>query len=174
MQAYVAALEVAAFLDHSMSTKADISKVLTDIQTWIPEITAHQNLTWENVVSAYKAAADVLPYRKEAMYHVAKLYRTQLQDTKTCYKFAVEASSRGPHTKDTLNSDEDIIQIHIDDELCVCAYYAQKFQEGLDACRRLETRLAKSKNGTWQRNMLDRTRGNSGWHRKGLGIKEGK
>lgn len=112
--------------------------------------------SFEEVEAAFKKAGDVLPYRKEAWYHLAHLHWTQQGDADTCYKYALKAQIAGPHTFRTLFSDIKIVEYMVYDQMCTCAYPAGEFLDGFKACDTLQTKLLAlgSNLESWQQEML--------------------
>lgn len=114
-------------------------------------------------MTAFKKAHEILPYRQEALYNIAKLSRTDFDDLNACTAYAEEAQAKGPYNELTLFADVNIYKYGVLDELCKCAYYIPaKFDRGEQACRELMSALeeAKAREGIqndWISSMLVQT-----------------
>lgn len=125
----------------------------------------------EDVVSAYKAAHESLPYRKEAPYHLAKLYRTELDDGVACAAWAQQAAAGGPHHELTMFAERDIYRFGVLDELCTCAARAAGgVAAGRAACEALLEALRQepvdpaTDEIEWNRLRIERVQGNLDWY----------
>ena len=163
-EVYMSAYDIGNYLYALYKERKSISEeTRISLAPWIslPSV----SISLADVVRAYKAAASALPYRKEAMYKIAKLYRTELEDFEGCFRFAERAHTRGPHTTRTLFEDKTIVEYQIDDELCVCGFYSGERgrEEGARACARLEQTLAARVQGgdASLEKLLNRTRKNA-------------
>ncbi len=130
-------------------TKAALSHSWLELQNTRP--------TLNNVVDGFLKAANILPYRQEAWYHVARLYRTESTNYEKCYEYAKKAKASGPHTAETLFSQAAVIDFHIDDELCICGYYVQEWSAE-EACKRVNANVdALEGPQVWQIELKKRT-----------------
>lgn len=158
-----------------MEHTCDAGTVLSDVfleklKAWLPDATLH--LAFADVVAVYHEISNILKYRKEAPYHIARIQRTKLGNNTACYASAIDAFERGPHTHSTIFSD-DRAAYSIDDELCACSYYAGRSLHGIEACRRLIQTwngVTKMHPDGWQQNLLARSSGNEDYYKKVMKI----
>ena len=113
--------------------------------------------TMDNVMDAFQKAAGVLPYRHEAWYYIAKMYRLGYNDFAKCVEYAKKAMDSGPATARTLFSNSLIRDFYVYDEMCVCGYYVKDLM-GLESCKALLVKLEGSEPlEGWQAEMKVRT-----------------
>ena len=114
----------------------------------------------EVIFSVYKKANMLLPYRKEALFHMARLSRTDTEDLNACTAYAEDALALPWYDENTLLADVNIYRYGVLDELCMCAYYVvNKSKVGEEACRQLTIVLAEMGDGkpVWMHSMLLKT-----------------
>lgn len=154
---YMAVLNLAIELSKIHQTRyQEISQHVKDILSpWI-----HINQSWptaDNVMDAFQKAAGILPYRHEAWYYLAKVYRVEYTDHAKCFEYAKKAKDSGPPTAQTLFYNSLIRDFHIDDEMCVCGYYLKEWT-ALESCKRLIAKLEEIKIlEEWQEELKTRT-----------------
>jgi tetratricopeptide (TPR) repeat protein len=153
---YMAALNLANELGKIFNTPGVelLEQTQDALFPWI-QMTAKRP-TIENVISGYFRAAQLLPYRHEAWYHIANIFRVGYSNYAKCYEYANKAKESGPHTADTLFSAAVVVEYHIDDELCICGHYAGAWS-AIDACRRIISKINElNEPEEWQKAMKER------------------
>ena len=119
-----------------------------------------------DVVNAYSEAHNILPYRQEALYYLARISRLSLTEYDSSCYFAEAAAESGPYTDSTLFADRDIYRFLVPDELCTCGYHVpDKKKVGQRACESVIEALiedgARVKSAPmWAKNMLKRVENN--------------
>lgn len=119
--------------------------------------------TLDDVRAVFSATAQSLPYRVEAHYNVARLFRAESKNG-PCFAHAVSASLKGPHHAMTLFSQRYAVDYGVDNELCICGYYVQDAVSralGRRACESLVERL--EARGEYE-SLLNQTRKNLDWY----------
>ena len=100
-----------------------------------------------DIFTAFKKANELLPYRQEALYHMAKISRADFSDLVACTAFAEAARAQGPYDERTLFADQNVYTYGVLDEICKCAYYVPgKFDIGKQACIDLLAALEQGQN----------------------------
>jgi len=116
--------------------------------------------TMDNIMDAFQNTANILPYRHEAWYYIAKIYRMRYNNHAKCFEYAKKARDSGPPHAQTLFSNSLIRDFHIDEELCVCGYYVQD-SIGLASCKKLLAKLEQANIlEYWQEELKARTQMN--------------
>ncbi|KAL4536609.1 hypothetical protein Ndes2437B_g06021 [Nannochloris sp. 'desiccata'] len=86
-------------------------------------VTNRRKIQLSDIVTAYSEAHNILPYRQEASYYLARISRLLLNDYESSCYFAQAAIEGGPYSDSTLFADRDIYRFHIPDEVCTCGYH---------------------------------------------------
>lgn len=95
-------------------------------------------ITGIDVLAAFRKAHEILPYRQEALFNMAKLSRIELNDLVACAAYSETARAQSPFNELTLMADRNIYKYGVLDELCKCAFYVPgKMDVGEEACREL-------------------------------------
>jgi len=131
------------------------------LAAWLNRTITHPTL--DDVRAVFGATAKSLPYRVEAHYNVARLYRAESKNG-PCFAHAVSASLKGPHHAMTLFSQRYAVDYGVDNELCICGYYVQDAVSralGRRACESLVDRL--EARGEYEA-LLNQTRKNLEWY----------
>jgi hypothetical protein len=153
---YMAALNLANELGKILNTPGmEIREATREaLFPWIQMTSTRPTI--ENVISGYFRAAHLLPYRHEAWYHIANIYKVGYSNYAKCYEYAKKAKESGPHTMDTLFSAANVVDFHIDDELCMCGYHAGVWS-AVEACKRLiEKVMALKEPEEWHQEIKER------------------
>lgn len=157
---YMAALNLAIELMkvHSSQTLEISQRVRNVLFPWVD--VKDSRPTMDNVMDAFQKTGNILPYRHEAWYYIAKLYRVVYTNHAKCFEYAKKARDSGTPTAQTLFSNRLIREYYIDDELCVCGYFVEK-STGLQSCTKLVAKLEQASIlEEWQQEMKTRTRHN--------------
>ena len=66
----------------------------------------------------------VLPYRQEPLYWMARIYRVEYGDYERCYSYASSARAQGPRApKRALFANQPIYNYFVLKEACMCGYH---------------------------------------------------
>lgn len=118
-----------------------------------------EEVKMKDVTDIYVAAYKSLPYRKESLYHLARIYRQYLDNLEACFTYAKEARDKGKGKSTALFVDTPVVQYHIYNEMCICGYYVGKYKDGRDACHQLQHNLESAADFTqWHAKTLDSVR----------------
>lgn len=104
------------------------------LSSWLSFMNNATDLSVWSVIEAYNAASLILPYRREPMYDIGRLYRTVLQDYEGCYQYSHMAQTLKDSGRHTLFMAADVYLFRVEEQICICAYYTQRYCEGLKAC----------------------------------------
>jgi tetratricopeptide (TPR) repeat protein len=139
-EVYYSAFRLALALEQYYINKTVVDNATyAALEKWVP--LNDTRVDAYDVLVAYEAATTILPYRKEAKYKLANFVRLQFGDLKKCYQYASEARDAGPHSITTLFLDSRVQEFGVNDELCICAFYAGAIQAGLEACEQVLQKL---------------------------------
>jgi tetratricopeptide (TPR) repeat protein len=161
-EVYYSALNIGMALEEMFKTNHTVTEeTIAELDKWVPLNSTTPDAL--DVLVAYEAASKVLPYRQEAKYFLARFLRIYFKDYKLCYGFAADAHASGPHKVTALFTQHRILEYGVDDEICICAYYADQSDKGMQACERLETKLRgvpNMENDSYLQELLLHTRKN--------------
>lgn len=88
---YMAALDLASELEkiYNLENKNLLEETMVALSPWLELQSTRPTLS--NIIDGFLKAGNVLPYRQEAWYNVARLYRAELANYKKCYEYAKKA-----------------------------------------------------------------------------------
>eukprot|EP00798_Chlamydomonas_sp_ICE-L_P019244 gene19244-25874_t len=146
--------------DWDMEVNNSVDDVLNDYLTsWTSRLSMDPEYS---VIRAYLAAHEILPYRQEPLHRLAYVYRTRFHNFHNCFAYAAMAHALGPPKSSSLFVDGLAYKFGVLDEMCVCGFYAERYEEGLAACRKLESALlvaeARGEPHPYHESMVKRTR----------------
>lgn len=135
-EVFMSAYYIAQAMEKVFWQKRSLNASTIDfLSSWLSFMANDSQPNVASVVEAYAASSLILPYRREPIYDIGRLYRTYLNDFENCYQYSKMALSLSDSSRHTLFMAADIYLFRVEEQICICAYYTKRYCEGMKNCK---------------------------------------